>query len=138
MAPQALAGRESPLGGGTVSAPGRSLFRYLAAESPIGVSGSPQQAGQMTDCRAGLGTGGGEKSQTQPWPCACRHCGVNIPPSGPRSLSRLVGGRWAGREVRRRGGRETETQGVGDGDTQRDRDLDGNTAEETLREKGGD
>lgn len=117
MAPQALTGRESPLGGGTVSVSGRSVFQYLVAEGPTGVSGSPRQAGQMTDCRASLGTGGGEKSQEQPWPCACRHCGVNIPPSGPRS--RLVGG-----EVGREGSEETWGP--------RDRDTDRKT--ETCRE----
>lgn len=112
---------ESPLGGGVVSAPGRSLFQYLAAESPAGVSGSPQQAGQMTGCRAGLGTGGGEESQEQPWPRACRHCGVNIPPSGPRSLSGLVGGGKVARE-----GSE-ETWGL------RDRDTEGETETQQKR-----
>lgn len=55
------------------------------------VSGSPQQAGQMTGCRLASSEGreGGIKLQKLPWSCACRHCGVNVPPSGP--LSRLEG-----------------------------------------------
>lgn len=79
----------------------------------------------MTDCSP-QPQGPGKKSQKQPRPCACRHCGVNVPPSAPRSLSRRRG---AGRGVRRCGGRETETQretetGRG-GPREQDEDLGG-------------
>lgn len=51
--------------------------------------GGPQQAGQMTGCRLAGSEDrqGGIKPQKLPWSCACRHCGVNVPPSG--LLSRL-------------------------------------------------
>lgn len=64
----------------------------------MGVSGSPQQAGQMTGCRLASSEDreGVIKLQKLPWSCACRHCGVNVPPSGP--LSRLKG--VLGRRVR--------------------------------------
>ena len=57
----------------------------------MGVSGSPQQAGQMTGCRLASSEDGEGviKLQKLPWSCACRHCGMNVPPSGP--LSRLKG-----------------------------------------------
>lgn len=71
------------------------------------MSGSPQQARQMTDCGpAGSGAGGGRKSQKQPRPCAYRHCGVNVPPSGSWSLSRLGG--WGQGKVQ--GGMEAKRQ----------------------------
>lgn len=64
----------------------------------MGVSGSPQQAGRMTGCRLASSEDreGVIKLQKLPWSCACRHCGVNVPPSG--RLCRLKG--VLGRRVR--------------------------------------
>lgn len=54
-APKSSAARR-PHSVAAVSAPERVLSPYLVAEGPMGVSGSPQQAGQMTDsCPAGSG-----------------------------------------------------------------------------------
>lgn len=52
----------------------------------------------MTGCRLASSEDGEGviKLQKLPWSCACRHCGVNVPPSGP--LSRLKG--VLGRRVR--------------------------------------
>lgn len=52
----------------------------------------------MTGCRLASSEDreGVIKLQKLPWSCACRHCGVNVPPSGP--LSRLKG--VLGRRVR--------------------------------------
>lgn len=72
-----------------------------------------QQARQMTGCcLAGLRAGGGEKSQKQPRACACRHCSVKVPPSGPQSRSKLGCGEGLGREGSK------ETQGLRDRDTE--------------------
>lgn len=114
LALQTFSSKESPLSDGTMSSPGRNLSQYLAAKGPTGVSGRPQQARQMTGCcLAGPWAGGGEKSQKQPRACACKHCSVKVPPSGPQSLSRLGwGGGGLGREE------SEDTQGPRDRDTE--------------------
>lgn len=141
LALQAFSSKECPLSDGTVSSPGRSLSQYLAAEGSTGVSGRPEQARQMTGCcLAGPGAGGGEKSQKQPWACACRHCSVKVPPSGPQSLSRLGWGEGLGREgsEETQGLRDRDTDGEIDRDVEGDRHIGGNPVEKTAREKGGD
>lgn len=65
----------------------------------------------MTDCcPAGSGLRAGKKSQKQPWSCARRHCSVNVPPSGPWSLSRLSGGRAGSKEMRGPRDRDTDRE----------------------------
>lgn len=78
----------------------------------MGVSRSPQQAGQLTGCRAGLGPGGGEKSQEPPCMALCS-----------QALRREHPAIWAlepeqagGGEVGRKGSEET-WGGPGDRDT---------------------
>lgn len=76
----------------------------------------------MTDCGpAGSGAGGGRKSQKQPRPCAYRHCGVNVPPSGSWSLSRLGG--WGQGKVQ--GDMEAKRQRHRGRQKEKGRDRDG-------------
>lgn len=141
LALQTFSSKESPLSDGTMSSPGRNLSQYLAAKGPTGVSGRPQQARQMTGCcLAGPWAGGGEKSQKQPRACACKHCSVKVPPSGPQSLSRLGWGGgegWAGRRVRTPRGRETETQRERWRHGRRQTDRRKRSREDSERERGG-
>lgn len=95
------------------------------------MSGSPQQARQMTDCSpAGSEAGDGRKSQKQPQSCAYRHCGVNVPPSGSWSLSRLRG--WGRGKVQ--GDMEAKRQRHGGRQKEKGRDRDGEMKAESRME----
>lgn len=80
-------------------------------KAPWGWVGVPIRLGEVNGCCLASSEGREAviKPQKLPWSCACKHCGVNVPPSGPPS--RLKG--LLGRRVRKYSGlRDSDTEGL--------------------------